>query len=221
VPESEFELTAAADAEAQPRAEELKTVIYSFEELRDPARPPGALSMHLVRREMDWSRAHPAVRNTTARVAHRSTSPTQPAEMVEGSSEAMEIEMMEVGGDEIIGDSFTSVPEVIDFSMRYFDGAAWSGEWDSTARRGLPVAVEVAVRLRSYDQPEPASVGGASEPGVDDERVLESKHPTYTLLISLAAAADVSVASGSLSGGGQAGASTRLGANSDGGFGGQ
>ena len=30
-----------------------------------------------------------------------------------------------------------------DFKLRFFDGADWSEGWDSTAKKGLPQAVEV------------------------------------------------------------------------------
>jgi prepilin-type N-terminal cleavage/methylation domain-containing protein len=39
------------------------------------------------------------------------------------------------------------VPQVIDVAFRYFDGARWEEEWDSLERGGLPLAVEIRLRL--------------------------------------------------------------------------
>ena len=40
------------------------------------------------------------------------------------------------------------IPEVINFQLRYFDGAAWLTQWDSSRARSLPVAVEVQFDLQ-------------------------------------------------------------------------
>jgi type II secretory pathway component PulJ len=40
-----------------------------------------------------------------------------------------------------------SAPEVIDCNFRYYNGNVWSDSWDSIQRQGLPVAVEVSLKI--------------------------------------------------------------------------
>jgi hypothetical protein len=81
------------------------------------------------------------------------------------------------------------VPEVLAFGVRYFDGSLWSEEWDSASRRGLPVAIEVSLRLRSAEVPiDPAASEAQLQSGADLDRVEELKHPTRRLLIPVALA---------------------------------
>ena len=47
--------------------------------------------------------------------------------------------------------SVTWAPEVTALQFRYFDGSAWQGSWDSLAKRGLPVAVEVTMGISSLE----------------------------------------------------------------------
>ncbi len=49
-----------------------------------------------------------------------------------------------------LASSVTWAPEVIALKFRYFDGSAWQGSWDSLAKRGLPVAVEVTMAVSSW-----------------------------------------------------------------------
>lgn len=41
----------------------------------------------------------------------------------------------------------THIPEVVACMFRYSDGSAWRDDWDSIANNGLPVAIEVTLRL--------------------------------------------------------------------------
>lgn len=184
------------DPEAQPRADELRTVTYTFGEYRDPANPTAAGETRLVRRESSWAQAHPARGRETELAAaepatatvlvsaasdelDRASSPTtvatsrDAAELDEHSSEIAE----------------TSVPEVLAFGLRYFDGTLWSEEWDSASRQGLPAAIEVSLRLRSPEEPIASTTAEpADKPGVDREKVEQRKHPTHRLLVPLALA---------------------------------
>jgi type II secretory pathway pseudopilin PulG len=186
------------DSQASPRVGELKTVTYSFEEMDDPDRPLAEPMMHLVRREMSWAKAHPPARSG----AGLSGQPdfrrvTQPSEFATDSEEMARATR---SNDPPPETSQTSVPEVMHFAMRYFDGAAWSDEWDSMARRRLPVAVEVTMRLRSYNAATSTQSAGAVD-DVDEEKVVQWKHPAHRLLIPLAVAAGDDEAGNSPSGG--------------------
>ena len=217
-PETEFEEPASFDESESSKAEELKTVIYSFEKLHDPDRPLGERVMHLVRREMNWAHAQAqAAEGSAGRLDQRDSSyVAAQSELVAESPDPTEsIDREELAAEDLV----VSVPEVLRFSMRYFDGTDWSDEWDSIARRGLPVAVEVTVQLRSHDEPDPLSGDVVAEAGVDDERVLQWKHPVHRLLIPLAMAGREPGASSSPLGEAPFGVEVPLGATSNGGFG--
>ena len=77
-----------------------------------------------------------------------------------------------------------SVPEVMQFRLRYFDGNVWSNHWDSAALKRLPAAVEVAMHLRSFDEPDPVAVVPV-EPIGDEPGGLKPKLPVYRLVIYL------------------------------------
>ncbi|MEX2559656.1 MAG: prepilin-type N-terminal cleavage/methylation domain-containing protein [Pirellulales bacterium] len=44
-------------------------------------------------------------------------------------------------------------PEVVSIQFEYFDGYEWLNEWDSDARQGLPMAVQIAIALDSQADP--------------------------------------------------------------------
>jgi prepilin-type N-terminal cleavage/methylation domain-containing protein len=175
------------DPESQPRADELKTVAYTFEEYRDPAHPTGDVQMRLVRREFDWARAHPAHGAEVVGSALGASADQWPETETDGSPLASESALDAFDTDEASSSLLeTSVPEVLDFSLRYFDGTLWSEEWDSLSRQGLPVAIEVSLRLRSFEDPAAPMVEvAADKPGVDREKVEQWTHPTRRLLIPL------------------------------------
>lgn len=216
-PEHEFDDTVDTGAPARSRAEELKTVIYSFEERRDPSRPSSEPIMHLLRREMDWEQAHPSARGGVRRVAER-VSPLVAAqpEPITDSPERADLS----DAERLLEDDRTTiVPEVIHFAMRYFDGTTFSDEWDSIARQGLPTAVEVTMQLRSHDEPDVVSDGAAIGPGVDAEKVMQWKHPLYRLLIPLTAAGRAPGKENSPIGEARLDAEDPLGADTNGGLG--
>ncbi len=51
-------------------------------------------------------------------------------------------------------DSVMWAPEVVGLRFRYFDGRGWRSSWDSLARKGLPIAVEVNMQISSFDDAE-------------------------------------------------------------------
>ena len=62
-------------------------------------------------------------------------------------------------------------PEVTAIEFRYFDGTEWIDTWDSAERAGVPVAVEVALKM-AVARPSSAmswlSLGGSSDSAVDE-----------------------------------------------------
>ena len=162
-------------AEIRSRADDLRTVIYSFEETRDPKHPLDEPRTALRRREVDWELAHAAASGRDRGLASRAggtlgmvntTIPLEPRP--EGASDK----------------STETAPEVVQFGMRYFDGSQWSSEWDSVARQGLPIAIEVAMQLRSFDEPEP-NHHLANEAPNEDPKLTQPKMPIYRLVIHL------------------------------------
>ena len=60
-------------------------------------------------------------------------------------------------------DSLMWAPEVVGLRFRYFDGRGWQSSWDSLQRKGLPVAVEVNMRISSFDDAETIHRAAAPE----------------------------------------------------------
>src|SRR5262249_37363682 len=107
-------------------------------------------------------------------------------------------------------------PEVAGFGIRYFDGATWSLEWDSVARKGLPVAIEVAMQLRTIDETEPAHHPADAAPA-EESKEKQPKLPTYRLVVHLPAAKPSPALAGGMTGGSiSGGAKPPLGADSNG-----
>jgi len=73
-------------------------------------------------------------------------------------------------------------PEVVGVQFRYFDGLEFFAEWDSTAREGLPMAVEITIEIaplaEEYVERPSGAVSLAEEPA----------HLIYQLLVHLPAA---------------------------------
>jgi prepilin-type N-terminal cleavage/methylation domain-containing protein len=193
------------DPESPSQADELKTVIYTFEEYRDPANPTVEPTTRLVRQELSWAQAHPARGSerslTDSReplapgptdsltdssgpaglVSTKKFEPTQP-EDPSGIDPLSESSEFETG-------TATTIPEVFEFALRYFDGAVWSEEWDSASRKSLPVAIEVSFRLQSPEEAaKPAGEETVKDAGVDLAKVEQLKHPLQRLLIPIALA---------------------------------
>jgi prepilin-type N-terminal cleavage/methylation domain-containing protein len=185
------------DPQAPPGADELRTVIYMFEEYRDPANPAAEPTTRLIRRELTWPQAHPSRGTERDDVAAegafgRSEDALQSPAGASDSAEAFAAPISDLSGadDNLLLPSTTTIPEVLEFVLRYFDGAVWSEEWDSVSRRSLPTAIEVSLRLRSAEEvARPTTDDVANQAGVDLEKVAQWKHPVQRLLIPLPLAA--------------------------------
>ncbi len=53
-------------------------------------------------------------------------------------------------------------PEVVAIEFRYYDGAEWVDVWDTAERAGLPMAVEIAIAIRSSGRAADNGSAGAS-----------------------------------------------------------
>ena len=144
-----------------PSAPELRTVVYRFVEPEteedgteadvidavademQPKDPPG-----LIRREYTFDPVDPEEEEQKAFQAAAVADP----DMAEEETD----DMMQIGAEEpaeTLTDDFTITyaPEVLDLRFRYFDGTSWASSWDSIARKSLPVAVEVTMKVKSFD----------------------------------------------------------------------
>ncbi|MCA9249074.1 MAG: prepilin-type N-terminal cleavage/methylation domain-containing protein [Planctomycetales bacterium] len=91
-------------------------------------------------------------------------------------------------------------PEVTQLAFRYFDGSQWSSEWDSAERGGLPMAVEIAIAIRSTNGPtNPRMLDIVSV--ADNGAEASAKELVYSLVVHLPLAQptdDVQVEQGEL-----------------------
>lgn len=183
--------TRSRTAKAVSRVDELRTVAYAFEDRRDPRHPLSESQMALVRREVDWEQAHPATHGG-GRAAGRAPRPAVSIPATLGANASPDSQFIDTETDEQSSelgqgqpDEMVEVaPEVVDFGLRYFDGAQWVTEWDSAARKGLPLAIEVAMQLRSFDEPD-HKAQAVVETSSDDLLLKKPKLPVYRLLIHL------------------------------------
>jgi prepilin-type N-terminal cleavage/methylation domain-containing protein len=174
-----------------PTAPELRTVVYKFipheteedgseatggiaegdtaeyidlvpEDMK-PKDPPG-----LIRREYTFDPVDPEEEDRKALTAAKVADP----DAIEEDTE----DMLQVGPEEpaeTLTDDFTVTyaPEVLDIRFRYFDGSGWASSWDSIAKKSLPVAVEVTMKLESFDprdhRPKRLAELQAEEEGID------------------------------------------------------
>lgn len=188
--EGEAPLVSPPGAAAPTRAAELRTVVYAFEESPDPNQRLGEARMCLTRRELDWEQAHPAAKSATTgrRPGPRRAGPPGGAAPggdapSEDTGERLPIESETT----VLGqDAAVSVPEVVQFALRYFDGATWVPEWDSVARQELPLAVEITLQLHSVESA--ASALAAPPPHADPGDAAPPRlphRPAYRLVVHL------------------------------------
>lgn len=148
--------------EEVPSAPELRTVHYRFVEPETeedeleaeyidvvveeatPKDPPG-----LTRREYTFDPIDPEEEEQKALTAATVADPDAGTE--EDSGDMLNVAQEETA--EALTDDFTVTyaPEVLDIRFRYFDGGGWASSWDSIAKKSLPVAVEVTLKLKSFD----------------------------------------------------------------------
>jgi len=129
-----------------PRVPELHTVQWRFETPEEKGRGGSAAWSGLVRRELDWDT--PGAGGTGGGASRRGAASGPKGRMARGSGDP---ESFLRGRFEVEQDdpSILWVPEVVDVDFRYFDGQGWSDQWNSLARKSLPMAVAVTVRIRT------------------------------------------------------------------------
>ena len=130
------------------QAPELRTVYYSFyQSVSADSTLPDARA-GLTRRELDFETPEQLDREQFTGVSDVSFTGESPAEEVAISSGASTFDqLLEVGMDSAV----MWAPEVVSLQFRYFDGSKWRNSWDSLARKGLPVAVEMTFAVTSIE----------------------------------------------------------------------
>ncbi len=151
-------------------APELRTIYYTFQAVGGPAADssngaPPSSRPGLVRREEDFET--PAVATEEDPSGGFSLADAS----FDGTSSSLDGPPTTF--DELLSSdpdsSLMWAPEVVGLKFRYYDGSGWQGEWNSLARKGLPVVVEMTVQLLSFDDAETnwlaaqAAGGGPSE----------------------------------------------------------
>ncbi len=169
----------AAFPEAGPQAPELHTVRYTFEPPDPLAELEGQGVSGLVRRQFDWETPIAETDLETAGGASLS------------ASDDFIAAMQSLAGDDPLavaapGASITWVPEVVGVEFRYFDGNAWSDQWNSLTRKSLPVAVEAILHVQTLDPSEPsapraAELAPTAEDAATPAEPLESGSPSAPL----------------------------------------
>jgi hypothetical protein len=173
-----------------PQAPELRTVRYVFEEPDDsrggrsslsgsrfpPSDGRSSLSNDrftpsggLVRRELDWetpagrAEGPAAARRTGRRMKAPATASSAAAK---GPTDVAFADTAEDG-------STMHASEVAAMELRYFDGRGWSSEWSSLARKSLPVAVEITLRVRLSDERSPSPDDVAANRGIANKHAAD------------------------------------------------
>ena len=149
----------------QPRklqAPELRTVYYSFLESVPIDSTLSDDRVGLTRRELDFETPEEvddsemtgtpeltlAQGTLTTEGTIAGDTLTEDFEEVASASNASTFDqLLDVGMDS----SIMWAPEVVSLKFRYFDGSKWRKSWDSLARKGLPVAVEMSLAVVSLD----------------------------------------------------------------------
>jgi prepilin-type N-terminal cleavage/methylation domain-containing protein len=167
-----------------PRVPELHTVQWRFEapEEEEKGRGRSGAWSGLVRRELDWET--PAAGGPGAGASRRGAGSALKGLVARrgGDPESFLRGRIEVDADD---PAILWVPEVVDVNFRYFDGTGWSDQWNSLARKSLPLAVAVTIQIRTGEVQE--TVSGTSSGGrahrlenVGPEKVPESVSDTVS-----------------------------------------
>jgi type II secretory pathway component PulJ len=132
-----------------PRVPELHTVQWRLAEPEGTGRQGRPSWSGLVRRELDWETpASPGSGNRASRGIGKSGLKfrfSRPAP----SADSPRTGRFDIDPDD---PAILHVPEVVGVEFRYFDGQGWSDEWNSLARKSLPMAVEIVLRVRTGKQ---------------------------------------------------------------------
>jgi len=176
-----------------PRVPELHTVQWRFEPPESADRGGRSAWSGLVRRELDWET--PGAGGSGAGTPRRSASVGFQGRIARrsGDPESFLRARFELDEDD---PTILWVPEVVGVEFRYFDGQGWSDQWNSLARKSLPLAVAVTVRIRSAEaaKTETATgrtVGGGAgdlekaEPQAAPGAVTETPSRAHRLLVCL------------------------------------
>jgi len=165
---------------ALPRVPELRKVVYRFVEPVESGPVERGSLPGLLRREMPWEASGPGsfaqhgARSTAAVTGDFAVADTVPVELVAPPGE-------------LADDTVLHAPEVVGMSLRYFDGKSWMDGWDSLTRQALPVAVEITLQVRAFDDSPRAGHAAAEarkaqspSPNEDDPQ-----RPVYRLVTCL------------------------------------
>jgi len=165
------------------RAPDLRRIVYSFEEpyesQANDRRPPAGL----LRRELAWETARSLADDEDAPLFGDSFHPTavsSPLPADEPGLAAVGEERLENDAqpaEQSADESILLVPEVVAIEFRYFDGQAWSSQWDSRTRKTLPVAVEIAMEVMSTKELQEQQ----HDLVADDQRPHETDHQTEAM----------------------------------------
>ena len=160
------------------QAPELRTVYYEFVAPKEPATEDDEsfdLDAQLDTDETDEPDARPGLTRReldfeTPDEDFEADSELQSAIPMDFSAETFDDSMLEEeeeSFDELLesepDNSVMWAPEVVGLRFRYFDGRRWQSSWDSLARKGLPVAVEVNMEVSSFDDAEEIHRAAAPE----------------------------------------------------------
>lgn len=150
------------------QAPELRTVYYSFfQSVSVDSTLPDA-RVGLTRRELDFETPEELESEEFTGASEVSLTDESPPEEVSTLSGASTFDqLLEVGMDSTV----TWAPEVVSLQFRYFDGSKWQSSWDSLARKGLPVAVEMNFAVASLEDAD--TVRGAAS-GMDQAADVDS-----------------------------------------------
>lgn len=130
------------------QAPELRTVYYSYYDAISLDNTLPGSRVGLTRRELDFETPEELENPELTEFAEFSLTEQMPAEPVAAVTAASTFDqLLDVSMDS----SVTWAPEVTALRFRYFDGSRWRNSWDSLARKGLPVAVEMTVAVSSLD----------------------------------------------------------------------
>jgi prepilin-type N-terminal cleavage/methylation domain-containing protein len=156
-----------------PRVPELHTVQWRFAPPEETGRGGKSGWSGLVRRELDWET--PGAGRAGGGGSRRGAGLGLKGSLARpsGDPESLLRGQIDVEADD---PAILWVPEVVDLNFRYFDGQAWSDEWNSLARKSLPLAVAVTIRVREGEENARAETVSGTLSG-DNARRRENRGP--------------------------------------------
>jgi prepilin-type N-terminal cleavage/methylation domain-containing protein len=168
-----------APAKAPLRSPELRTVYYRFGSAAELPDGQAAAQPGLSRRELDFETPY----EEDGAGAGAAISPSGLA-LDDSAADLVVVDPND--------DSVMLAPEVVDCRFRYFDGSAWTSQWNSLSRKSLPVAVEVTIQVATLEDRQQEVRQDLSGP-VDAEELLtggkqaplQKVNPTYRLVIDI------------------------------------